>query len=282
MVTPEITPANAAAARACALAVVRRVFEEDAWADRALHGEAQAPSGWTAATARSPRGSPTAPSSARPRWTRSPRSSPRRPVERLDPAVRAALRLGPLPARLPGPRARPRGRRRRRRARQARLAGRRPSSSTPCCAARRRWPRAGSRALPDAHAGRGRAAPLLPELDRRAVVRRARPGRRARADGRAQRARGGRPARQHAADRRRRSSPARLGVPSHPAPGLPEGLVLDAPFDAFESPLWARGPLHAAVARRDGRRPRARAAARRARARPVRRARAARRRTSPR
>ena len=34
---------------------------------------------------------------------------------------------------------------------------------------------------------------------------------------------------------------ARLDVPSHPAPGLPEGLVLDGPFDAFESPLWTEG-----------------------------------------
>jgi 16S rRNA (cytosine967-C5)-methyltransferase len=33
---------------------------------------------------------------------------------------------------------------------------------------------------------------------------------------------------------------ARLGVPSHPAE-LPEGLVLDAPFDAFGSPLWEQG-----------------------------------------
>ena len=41
MVTPEITPANTAAARACALAVVRRVFEEDAWADRALRTAAE-------------------------------------------------------------------------------------------------------------------------------------------------------------------------------------------------------------------------------------------------
>ena len=31
----------AAPARACAYAVVRRVFEQDAWADRALHGEAR-------------------------------------------------------------------------------------------------------------------------------------------------------------------------------------------------------------------------------------------------
>jgi 16S rRNA (cytosine967-C5)-methyltransferase len=33
----------------------------------------------------------------------------------------------------------------------------------------------------------------------------------------------------------------RLPVPSHPADRLPEGLVLDAPFDAFSSPLWEDG-----------------------------------------
>ena len=34
---------------------------------------------------------------------------------------------------------------------------------------------------------------------------------------------------------------ARLPVATHPAPGLPEGLVLEAPFDAFASPDWERG-----------------------------------------
>jgi 16S rRNA (cytosine967-C5)-methyltransferase len=34
---------------------------------------------------------------------------------------------------------------------------------------------------------------------------------------------------------------ARLPVATHPAPGLPEGLVLDAPFDAFASPEWEHG-----------------------------------------
>ena len=34
---------------------------------------------------------------------------------------------------------------------------------------------------------------------------------------------------------------ARLPVPTHPAPGLPEGLVVDAPFDAFGSPEWEAG-----------------------------------------
>jgi 16S rRNA (cytosine967-C5)-methyltransferase len=34
---------------------------------------------------------------------------------------------------------------------------------------------------------------------------------------------------------------ARLPVPSRPAPDIPEGLVLEAPFDAFGSPLWDDG-----------------------------------------
>jgi 16S rRNA (cytosine967-C5)-methyltransferase len=42
-----------------------------------------------------------------------------------------------------------------------------------------------------------------------------------------------------------RANPAdvatRLPVASHPAPGLPEGLMLDGPFDAFDSPLWSEG-----------------------------------------
>jgi len=33
----------------------------------------------------------------------------------------------------------------------------------------------------------------------------------------------------------------RLPVPSHPAPGLPEGLVLEAPFDAHGVPEWREG-----------------------------------------
>jgi 16S rRNA (cytosine967-C5)-methyltransferase len=34
-----------------------------------------------------------------------------------------------------------------------------------------------------------------------------------------------------------------LTVPSHPAAGLPEGLILDAPFDAHGSELWRRGAI---------------------------------------
>jgi 16S rRNA (cytosine967-C5)-methyltransferase len=34
---------------------------------------------------------------------------------------------------------------------------------------------------------------------------------------------------------------ARLPVPTRPAPGLPEGLLLDGPFDAFAAPEWEQG-----------------------------------------
>jgi 16S rRNA (cytosine967-C5)-methyltransferase len=36
---------------------------------------------------------------------------------------------------------------------------------------------------------------------------------------------------------------ARVRVAGHPAPGLPEGLVLDAPFDVHGSPLWSQGAI---------------------------------------
>jgi 16S rRNA (cytosine967-C5)-methyltransferase len=36
---------------------------------------------------------------------------------------------------------------------------------------------------------------------------------------------------------------AALGVATHAAPGLPEGLVLEGPFDAHASPEWERGAL---------------------------------------
>jgi 16S rRNA (cytosine967-C5)-methyltransferase len=40
-----------------------------------------------------------------------------------------------------------------------------------------------------------------------------------------------------------RTSSVDLGVPSHPAPDLPEGLVLDAPLDVHSSPAFERGEL---------------------------------------
>lgn len=34
-----------------------------------------------------------------------------------------------------------------------------------------------------------------------------------------------------------------LGVANRPAPGIPEGLILDGPFDAHATPLWVRGAI---------------------------------------
>ena len=125
---------------------------------------------------------------------------------------------------------------------------------------------------------RGRAAPLLSRVDRRAVVRRARAGRGARADGGRQPAGRAGAARQRAAHHRRGAGRRAARRQSRPAEALPEGLVLEAPFDAFALAAVGAAALFmpqsraamAVVAR-------ARPAPGRARARPVRRARAARR-----
>ncbi len=53
---------------------------------------------------------------------------------------------------------------------------------------------------------------------------------------------------------------AQLPVPARAAPRLPDGLVLEAPFDAHRSELFTAGADHPPVARLDARRPRARPA----------------------
>ena len=197
-----------------------------------------------------------------------------RPVARLEPPVLAALRLGALPARLPRPRARARGRRRVRRARQARLARAAPKLVNAVLRRGAREAAALRRRAADATPAEAALRHSQPEWIAALWWDDARPGRRAGADGRRQRARRGRPARQHAA----RPTPAELaaraaGRRRTRRRACPRGSCSTAPFDAFDSPLWARGPVHAAVARRDDGRAAARAAPGRARARPVRRAR---------
>ncbi len=76
--TPSYRLAGVAPARSCAYAVLRRVFERGAYADRAFLAEA-APPRWTRATARSRCASPTAPSSAPARSTTSSKRSPSAP-----------------------------------------------------------------------------------------------------------------------------------------------------------------------------------------------------------
>ena len=82
---------SVAPARRAAYEVLRRVFEEDAYADRALR-TASARS--TSATGRSRGSSPTAPSSASATLDHAIETLGKRPVRKLDPPVRAALRLG--------------------------------------------------------------------------------------------------------------------------------------------------------------------------------------------
>ena len=84
---PSISPA-----RAAAFDVIRRVFEDEAYADRALADGDRRRS--TTATARSPGSSRTAPCSAPARSTTRSRRSGGGRSRRLDAAVRAALRLG--------------------------------------------------------------------------------------------------------------------------------------------------------------------------------------------
>ena len=140
-----------------------------------------------------------------------------RPVERLEPAVLAALRLGVFQlafldrvpahaavgesvelAKADSPAA--------------------PGSSTRCCAAPPARARA-RRGAAGGHAGRGRACATRTRVDRRAVVRGARPRRRARADGRRQPPAEAGAARQRAAHRPPPSSPAALPVAEPPGDG---------------------------------------------------------------
>ena len=129
-----------------------------------------------------------------------------------------------------------------------------PSSSTPCCAAARARPRRLRRgAAASARRPRPRCATPTPSGSPRCGSTRSGPD-----DARAlmaarQRAGRGRAAREHAA----RPTPAALAARAAgrrriPRPACPRGSCSTAPFDAFASPLWDAGPLHAAVARRDG------------------------------
>jgi len=238
MVTPEITPENAASARACALAVVRRVFEEDAWADRALHGEAR-----RRRLDRRDRALATrlAYGTVQRKATLDALAEElaRRPVERLDPPVRAALRLGLY---------------------QLAFLDRVPAHAVVGDAVelvKRESPGGGKLV----NAVLRRAAPMaagwvarLPEgTAAEAALRHSYPewvaalwfGALGPDEARALMAALNEPAeavlRANTLKTGAEELAARLDVPSHPAPGLPEGLVLDGPFDAFDSPLWTEG-----------------------------------------
>ncbi|HKH17621.1 MAG TPA: 16S rRNA (cytosine(967)-C(5))-methyltransferase RsmB, partial [Solirubrobacteraceae bacterium] len=225
-------------ARACALAVLRRVFEQQAWADRALHGEARRlrlDQRERALAMRLAYGAV----QRRATLDHVIETLARRPPERLEPVVLAALRLGlyqlVYAAKVPAHAAV---------AESVELVKREsPGGAKLVNAVLRR----GAREAPALVAALGDATPA------QAALRHSHPQWIAElwwdalgADAaRALMAAGNEPAEAAVRVNTLRADPtelaARLPVATHPAPGLPEGLVLEAPFDAFASPDWERG-----------------------------------------
>ncbi len=227
-------------ARACAYAVVRRVFEDGAYADRALHGEARR-------YALDPRDRALATRLAygavqrRATLDHVIEALAGRPVARLEPAVLAALRLGVLQLaffdRVPAhaavgesvelAKAHSRGG-----AGLVNAVLRRAAREAPAMVA----------ALPDrtpAEAALRHSYPLwIAELWFENLGPDA---------ARALMAAGNEPAETAVRANTLRVSAEtlreRLPVPARIAAGLPESLVLDGPFDAFDSPLWEEGLL---------------------------------------
>jgi len=225
-------------ARAVAYAVLRRVFEQDAWTDRALHGEARR----AGLDARDRALATQLTYGAVQRAATLDHviaTLAKRPVARLQPPLLAALRLGAFQlVFLDGVAAHaavgesvelakadaPRGAGLvnavlRRAAREGRALVEALPEATPAEAAlRHSYPQWIAESWFDA---------LGPEAARALM------------------AAGNRPAeaalRANALRTTAAELAAELPVAAHPADGLPEGLVLDAAFDAFGSPLWEQG-----------------------------------------
>jgi 16S rRNA (cytosine967-C5)-methyltransferase len=230
--------ARVAPARACAYAVVRRVFEDGAYADQALHGEAER-------LELEPRDRALAMRLAygvvqrRATLDHVIETLAGRPTERLEAGVLAALRLGVLQLafldRIPAHAAV---------TESVELAKRssRGGAGLVNAVLRRaaREARGIVAALPDgtpAEAALRHSHPLwIAELWFDALGPDAARALMAADNEAAEAAIRANTLRIAAAD-----LAGRLPVPSHPAERLPEGLVLEAPFDAFSSPLWEAG-----------------------------------------
>jgi 16S rRNA (cytosine967-C5)-methyltransferase len=222
----------------CALAIVRRVFEQDAYADRALHGEA-------ARLGLPPRDRALAMRLAygvvqrRDTLDHVIEALAGRRIAKLEPAVLAALRLGVL---------------------QLAFLDRIPphAAVTDSVELAKRESRGGAGLVNAvlrraAREARGIVEALPDDTPAQAALRHSHPrwiaelwfdalGPEA---ARALMAAGNEPAEAAIRANTLRIAPdtlaERLPVASHPADRLPEGLVLDAPFDAFSSPLWEAG-----------------------------------------
>ena len=236
--TPVSATPGAGVARACAFTVLRRVFEGGAWADRALHAEAArlGLKGRDRALA-----TRLAYGAVQRRATLDHliEGWSGRPVTELDPPVLAALRLGVYQLayldRVPAHAAVSES--------VALAKGESPGGARLVNAVLRR----AAREAPAALAALGDATPA------EAALRHSHPewvaalwfeqlGPDA---ARALMAAGNRPAEAVLRTNTLRTDPAaladRLPVATHGAPGLPEGLVLDGPFDAFGAPEWEQG-----------------------------------------
>ena len=226
------------ASRACAFAVLRRVFEEGAWADRALHGEVRR-------LGLDPRDRALATTLAygavqrRATLDHVIEGLAGRPVGKLEPAVLAALRLGVFQlAFLDGIPAHAAVGESVELAKATSPGGAKLVNA--CLRRAAREARATVEALPDGTPEEAALRHSHPEWVASMWFEALGPG-----DARALMAAGNRPAEASVRANALRTSAEelaeRLGVPSHPADGLPEGLVLDGPFDAFGSPLWEQG-----------------------------------------
>ena len=239
----------------CAHRVLRRVFEDGAYAEKALQAEAEGLDARDRALAmRLAYGAIQRAGDRRP-----PDRAARRAAERAH--RRAAARLAaarPLRAALPRRLARLRRRRRRRRARQG--AGRaRPRPRQRRAAARRPRRRAArcSARLSDEDPRHAAVAALASRVDRAAVVGGARAPRQARAlmarDNEPARARA---AREHARLRRRRARRRGCGVRHPPRPAHPRGARARGALRRPRLAAVAGRRVHRAVARGDARRAR--------------------------
>jgi 16S rRNA (cytosine967-C5)-methyltransferase len=225
-------------ARLCALAVLRRVFEHDAWADRALHAEAgrlHLDARERALATRLAYGAV----QRRATLDHLIEAFANRPVDDLEPLVRAALRLGLYQLayldRIPAHAAVGES--------VALVKPSSPGGAKLVNAVLRRAAReAAARvaALPDATPQQAALRHSHPEWIAELWFEALGPE-----AARALMAADNEPAEAALRANTLRGEPAALAaalpVASHPASGLPEGLVLDAPFDAFASPLWHEG-----------------------------------------
>jgi 16S rRNA (cytosine967-C5)-methyltransferase len=235
---PDSGPTSRSPARACALAVLRRVFEDGAWADRALHGEARRLGLDARERALAMRLSYGA-VQRRATLDHLIETLAGRPVGQLEPLVVASLRLGLY---------------------QLAYADRVPAHAAVGESVELvKHESPGGAKLVNAVLRRGarEAAQLVAELGEatpaEAALRHSHPEWIAALwwdalgpDGaRALMAADNEPAEAVLRVNTLRADPAelaaRLPVGSHPAPGLPEGLVLEGPFDAFASPEWEQG-----------------------------------------